>query len=64
MYFQVGCWHCHIAWNFYDVVHQYVPITGYQPLYYQGCVCPKCGRICCIPSGVAANANQYFGEGS
>jgi len=55
-FLRVDCLICGACWNFYD--EKWVEFITHTAVDYHGCVCPKCGSLGIIASGVDQNANQ------
>jgi len=55
-YLRVDCHICGASWNYHEETYQVAPMLT-TAVQYQGCVCPNCGNLGVIASGVDQNAN-------
>jgi len=60
-YLRVDCYICGACWNYHEEKCQYPPMLT-TAVQYQACVCPNCGNLGVIASGVDINANPKQGE--
>ena len=55
-FLRVDCLICGASWSYYD--EKYEPIHHTTAGPYQAGICPNCGSVGVIASGVDQNANQ------